>query len=311
MIVKESNTATEFYLSEQKARFKTLISDNENDIYNYGLLFRTTAKYENFFGKDVIDFTRSQLIAMFEDMESTASTFEKRYRYLERYFESFGKRIFDFSFYDLDIYTSVRRCNIRDKEEFLYIINNSFKPDEPHTLDIVRKGCVILLYLGVPKSVIPELRKEDYDNDATTLFIRTVGITRKVPLEFALVLNVCKNIQEYISVHPKLGTEVRRIQENNYLIRGDAQRNDSQKCSTTFIDKIFMGDTFDVVNKNLTPTRVFESGLYHSLYNIEKSGAEFIPGAFRKAVELYLNKEMPKYQHLFQNYCSWKKAFGL
>ena len=309
MIVKEANTETEYYLTEQKSQFKKFIEDNENDVYNYGLLFAQTARYEVFFGKDILDFSRSQIISMFEDLGATASTFEKRNRYLERYFEYFGRRFYELSFDDLDVYANVRRCNIRDVEEFKHIINNAFKPDDMQTLDIVRKACLILVYFGVSKSDIPELLKSDFDETTKTLNVNTIKVVRHIPPDFIPTLRECRDIKTYNSVHPKLGIETRNLQDNQYLIRSDAQRTNDEKCSIVFIDKIFSGDTFNVVDKNLTPTRVFESGMYYWLYRQEET--EFDSTKFRNLIETYLNKPIKQYQHWFLNYCAWKRAFGL
>ncbi len=310
MIVKEISANTEFFLSDHKTQFKKKVSDNDNDIYNYRLLFKLTAKYESFFGKDVLFFSRSQLMSMFEDMGSTASTFEKRYRYLERYFECFGKTIPLFSFNDLDVYENVRRCSIRDLNEFKYIVNSAFKPDDMQTLDVIRKSCVILLYIGVSKSEIPDLLKSDLDEDATRIIIRSNGVSRSIPYDFLETLKMCKEMAFYVSSNPKRINEPPvALQNNDYLIRGDSQREDTEKCPTFFIDKIFNGDTFDSVDKNLTPTRVYEAGLYHWLYQQEKEKYEL--KQFRDLLAQYFNKPIAKYQHYFQNYYSWKKAFDL
>ena len=309
MITRDITTDSEIYYSEQKSKFIQTVSETE--LNDFILFFRTTKRYEVFYEKDVLCFSRSQLMAMFEDLESTASTFEKRYRFLERYFEFCAKILPDISFSDLDVYQSLRRNSIRDFDEFLYIINHSFRPDDLQTLDVIRKSCVILLYLGVYKSELTAISKDDYDETNGTLRIERWGEEKRLPIEFVNVLNICKRMNTYASSNPKhVNLSLKDLQQNNYLIRCDASRGNEQ-CPSFFVDKIFNGDLFDSVNKSLTPTRVIEAGLYHQLYSLEKNGQPFQINIFRTILTQYFNKPITKYQHYFQNYISWKKAFGL
>lgn len=311
MITKDINSNPETYLSKQKSEFiKTL---SETELHDFELFFRMIQKYETFYEKDVLFFSRSQIVAMFEDLDSTASTFEKRYRFLERYFEFCAKILPDISFSDLDVYQSLRRNSIRDFDEFLYVINHSFKPDNWQTLDVMRKSCVILLYMGISKSEITEVLKSDLDETAGTIVFRSSQITRSnIPLELLSTLKQCKEMESYNSANPKHINELRKsLRQNDYLIRCDASTDNNGKCPVFFINKIFDSDTFLAVDKELTTTRVIESGLYHWLYKKEKDGIEFNIKNFRELLKQYFNKPITKYQHYFQNYYSWRRAFDL
>jgi hypothetical protein len=247
---------------------------------------------------------------MFEDLNSTASTFEQRYRFLEKYYKAFAKKIPEIAFNELDVYDSVRRGSIRDYNEFLYILNNSFRQDECQTIDIVRKSCVILLYLGASKSEIPNVLKSDVDEISSMVRLRESGVIRKsIPAEIMNVLAICKNMTSYIFQNAKNGNELRcDLQNNDYLIRRDASTGNDEKCPVLFIDKIFRNNTFDTVEKELTPTRIIESGLYHWL--IVKETEPFNAKQFKELLKQYFNRDINKYQQYFQNYYTWKKAYN-
>lgn len=298
---------SETYLSEHKTLFMRTLSENESR--SYELFFKMIYKYESFFNKDVLDFSRSQLIAMFEDLNSTPSTFEQRYRYLKKYFDGYGKKISVIEFGDLDVYQSVRRGSIRDYDEFLYIINNSFRPDELQTLDVIRKTCVILLYLGLSKSEVTEMLKSDVDETAGKItFGESRTVRSDIPSELLEVLKICKQMTQY--VNPLQSSErPKDLQQSEYLIRRDSSLGDSEKSPVLFIDKIFRSEVFATVDKELTPTRVIESGLYHWLIKQEKE--KFDTKQFRELLKEYFNRDINKYQQYFQNYYSWKKAFDL
>ena len=297
----------EIYSSEYKTKFLDGLSDNE--LRSFELFFKLIRKYEVFYNKDILYFSRNQLSAMFEDLESTASTFEQRYRFLEKYYEGFAKKIPDIDFAELDVYESVRRGSLRDYKEFLYVINNSFRPDDCMTLDIIRKSCVILLYLGISKSEITNVLKSDVDEVTRTIKFRDSGITRQnIPVEIMNVLLICKGMTSYCVSNTKNVSEpLKDLQQNEYLIRRDASIGDEEKCPVLFIDKIFKSDAFKTVDKELTPTRMIESGLYHWI--VEKE--PFDIKQFRGLLKEYFNRDVTKYQHYFQNYYSWKKAFNI
>ena len=301
--------SAEIYMSEYKTKFFVGLTDNES--HSFELFFKMIRKYETFYDKDVLYFSRNQIIAMFEDMDSTASTFEQRYRFLEKYYESFAKKIPEIDFAELDIYESVKRGSIRDYDEFLYVINNSFRPDEYQTLDVVRKSCVILLYLGLSKSQITDVLKSDVDVPMRTIKVEEFGIMRQdVPAEIMNVLAICKEMTSYRLLNAKNASESQNdLQQNEYLIRRDASIGNDNKCPVLFIDKIFKNDAFKTVDKELTPTRIIESGLYHWLIKQEKE--PFNIKRFRELLKEYFNKDINKYQLYFQNYYAWKKAFDL
>lgn len=311
MMTKDIIAEPEIYLSEYKSTFIKSLSESE--LHDFELFFRMIQKYENFYEKDVLEFSRSQLIAMFEDLDSTASTFEKRYRFLERYYEFCARKLPTMSFGDLDVYQSIRHSSIRDFNEFVYVINHSFKPDNLQTLDVIRKSCVILLYMGISKSEITEVLKSDLDETAGTIVFRSSQITRSnIPLELLSTLKQCKEMESYNSANPKHINEPRKsLRRNDYLIRCDASTDNNGKCPVFFINKIFDSNTFLAVDKELTTTRVIESGLYHWLYKKEKDGIEFNIKNFRELLKQYFNKPITKYQHYFQNYYSWRRAFDL
>lgn len=310
MAARDIIADSQIYSSEQKNDLAGKLSNTE--LNDYILLFRTTSKYETFFEKDVLYFTRSQLIAMFEDLESTASTFEKRYTLLKRYFGNSFRKLPEISFDELDVYQSLRRRSIRDFQEFLYIINHSFQTDDMQTLDVIRKSCVILLYMGISKSEITEVKKSDFDEAKGTIVFTNSKITRSnIPTELISVLTACKKMDSYVPMNPKRSEEQKKkLQQNDYLIRHDAQGS-KDKCSVIFIDKIFQGDRFAVVDKDLTPTRIIESGLFHWLYKKESEGIEFTTKKFQILLKEYFAKPISKYQQYFQNYKSWKTAFKL
>ena len=181
------------------------------------------------------------------------------------------------------------------------------------TLDVMRKTCVILLYLGVAKSEITSIRKDDYDEKNCRLRIKRWNMEFKnIDVQLGKVLETCKEMTTYNSTNPKYANcSVKGLQSNDYLIRGDSSRRNDEQCPSFFIDKIFAPETFEVVNKSLTPTRVIEAGLYHQLYELEKGGEPFQLPYFRELLNQYFNKPISKYQHYLQNYISWKKAFDL
>jgi hypothetical protein len=237
--------------------------------------------------------------------------FEERYRQIKNYCSYNKKTPPIITFGELDMSESVRRNSIRDIDELRFILNTCFQPDAEETLDVMRKTCIILLYLGINKNNIVTVRKTDIDCDKGEIFIesqnRVLNFFKYLPDDFMDTIRLCKSMTSYKTLNPRHRFEsaIKSLQESDLLIRGDASR--IQNKPTLFVEKIF-ANPFENVNKDLTPTRVMESGYYNWMFQNEGED-EYDLARFREATEEFFYKPIKKYMHYFQNYISWKRAY--
>ncbi len=282
-------------------------ADNEGVAWDYYLTFKGLSRFEKFFSRDLLWFTRNQLLSVFETITSTSSSFEETCRRLKNYY-SFHERAFPNISYDcLDMSESLRANSIRDNGEFRTLLQTEFQDDSKNTLDIIRKTCLILLYLGVNKNDIVKIKKDEVDCDNGTVFVssnnKTIDILYILPDDCVDTIRLCKSMTNYNSIFGE-----KKLIDSDLLIRRDSSSS-ADSSPTLFVEKIF-ANHFKSCDKRLNPTRVVESGYYYWMYKKETElGRDFEINEFKEYTTIFFGKSLKKYMHYFQNYVSWKRAY--
>ena len=296
------------YNPEAKAKFLSdMFSDNQKKATAYITTFKMFCKYEKLYEKDLSDWTYSMLISVFENMRLSPSSFDERLRQVKSYYLYNNRQAPIIKYHDLD--SSWMKSRYFDSFESLdKFFSEILCESEKDSLDIMRKACIYLLFLGVDKDRIPYIKKQSVSD--TENHIDGIAEDLNIPKECMEILRRCKNMKSYFvqNTQYRFNYSERYLTDSEYLIRGDADRAERDYISGVFIRRIFENDQLRNSHINPTIVTVHESGLFCYVYEKENDKI-FTANEFKELVEKFNPKIVGKKGYLHDKYISWKKAF--
>lgn len=297
-------------LVEENRKSKFLSRYIDTDDYElYRSIINTIGVYEDLFGRDLLFFTKSMMIAFTETECKRPERFAEFTRFINDYYKFYNRKPPTIEAIHF-ITDKIRQRVVSDESELQFILDSIFLPDEAYTLDVMRKACLILLFYGVSKNEIPLVKKKQISDDQPFIMYPDGGVFRdNIPSSFMDTLRQCKSMKFVISTNQQYTSDEsrrRQLQESDCLIRAEATFSKTETVSTTFIDKIFVRSNFKFVNKDLNSSRLIESGFYSW---IKARKGESFGGAFsdfKVLYEEYFGKLTSRCKIYYDNYQIWK-----
>ena len=298
----------ELYNQADKNKFIAETFGQDSKIaQTYIATFKAFSKYERLYEKDLLNWSRSMLISVFENMQLAPSSFDERLRQIKSYYLYYNKEAPKIKFEELDSHWMHEKYfgDFKQLQDFVSLVFDS----EVDSLGDMRKACLYLLYLGFNKKQIPEIRKSDIDDSHT--IIKGLNPEIEIPQEIISHLRKCKSMTTYYLQNSKyrFNYSIRELSDSDYLIRGDSEKSESGKISEVFIKKIFDGDELKTDNKSPTQVTLRESGLFQYVYLKEKQIQILSLLDFKSLVSQYAADLIDKRGYLYDKYIAWKKAF--
>ena len=199
----------------------------------------------------------------------------------------------------------------KDYEDLLSYMEIGLSPDQHETIDIVNKLAILMLYVGVPKKEIFDLKKEDYDDRQKIITSNGVKYDISKYNYFVKLLRIDSELDSYSLSAPRLGTYRRKTFTEYLLCRNTARRNNEVLLS-------YIRDAFALANKiyktatqqrkKFSIQRIYVSGIYDRLYKNEIiTGQIDYDSLYMTSISNPIS-EVSKKTALY-NYQMWKKAW--
>jgi len=199
----------------------------------------------------------------------------------------------------------------KDYEDLLSYMEIGLSPDQHETIDIVNKLAILMLYVGVPKKEIFDLKKEDYDDNHK--IITSNGVKYDISKYDYLVnlLRMDSELDSYSLSAPRIGTYRRKTFTEYLLSRNTAKRNNDVLLSyirDAFVSANAIYMTATQQRKKLSTQRIYVSGIYNRLYKNELITGQIDYESLYKTSISNPISEVSKKTALY-NYQMWKKAW--
>lgn len=268
----------------------TIQNDNTRNTIKY--MFAITEQFEENLRKDLAEFSREELLWMFntDNSSTTSSSVESRVSFMRIYFKWAKSNGLDV---DIDALTYVRKSEYVVGMIDKYVFSPSHLNDyldavfdkvELDTADLIFRGLFWLAFMGVPYKYAEGLMAKHVDTNDGSVMVG--GEYFPMFAESIDVFKRLKTLTQFRFVHPlyKQDTWKDRL-DNGMLLRGFQRSNtwknndksDGKRHHTIASDatsKLKKAIKDGVVRASITYESVRRSGMFYKMFVREQSGIE-------------------------------------
>lgn len=330
---KKSITLKSFFNPDFKNCYIETLTDKSN-INRTKTVFYSARELETELGKDLYDFTKKEMIQLFEMNEWVNKTLffinktmimhyiQFALNKLSRDESEVGK-ISTIKYSDINIVKVYKEIYYKSFEDLTETIDQIFK-NQISDYTGLRMKCVCgLLWYGVPIEDVAEITAEDLDKKHGT--IRCANLGRRVAVP-SYILNWCFILSKTYMYTNTIGNncclpcdnKIIKIKETDYKdsVRTNKQillgiSSNFQKVVEACLKNMSDCERQEIKYKKIMYTRVMKNGEFERAYEVEKKNNVVFANSTEYSEAISCKKNKSVNYTKFEEYKTWKQAFGL
>lgn len=334
MSKKENNTsAKRFYNPEFKNHYIETLTD-KSTINRIKAVFYSAREFESELGKDLYDFTKEEMIHLFEINEwVNKSLFPINkaaiIRYIDFTLKEFSKdereigKISTIRYSDINVTKIYKEMYFKSFDELINSIDKIFQNQMDDYVGLRMKCICGLLWYGVSLDDVAELTAEDLDKKHGMIRCANLGKRVAVP---SFLLNWCTVLSKTYMYTNMIGNNCCLSCDNKIIKAKETDYKDStrtnkqvllgistnfQKRVETYLKDLKDDELQEIGYKKIYYTRIIKNGEFVRAYEKEKNnGKDFASSIeYNEALDCKKSK-MAKHTN-FNEYKTWKQAYNL
>lgn len=242
--------------------------------------FKRVNKYEDMFEKDICEMSKSEISEVLNNLVlirggttnkgSQINILENYVKWcIENNIDNSNENIFNVV---IDPSEKIKEVMVKNPEQLDFILNAVFKPVNKNTIDNVYRCAIWLLYSGIKKDDLSNIKEEHFD--LKNMRINYESKTYKLYLQSIDSIESCINLKEFNIIHPsyvdKYGIDTRF--DGDSILRtttGNIKPNVLQQLINRKINAAVKNG---VSVPHLKVDKIRLSGIFYRAYEYESMG---------------------------------------